>query len=373
VTYFDVDRNAVHFTMWPARMHGAALGDPMYFVEDGPGQKIRVTRMTDKLTPDPTFDDFSIDVPNHTSLPNPSQPGGGNFRITNIGTRILSAAWRDGHLVTGHHVGSDGAARARWYELDTSGAAPTLIQTGQIDPGPGIHTYLPSIDIAPGGDLGMTYVQSSTDTSDANGDGFADGYLSMYVTGRKASDPLGTMRTPVLVKAGEATFAFSDFVDPPPYRVGDYSALVVDPEDGTFWAGNEYATAAVPPPDYTRPFGNWGTWIANFEIASDGILAAAGTDGAAQDFLGAPSALLTGNPSNFGIVSNSETDDMPLHLQEDSASAIADEAVAILGEAQAPQPVEEDNILDAIDRALAELTAEPLDEPLTAELALAHV
>jgi hypothetical protein len=160
-------------------------------------------------------------------------------------------------------------ARARWYELDTSGAAPTLVQTGQIDPGPGLHTYLPSIDIAPNGDLGMTYVQSSAATADFNSDGFADGYLSMYVTGRKATDPLGTMQPPVLVKAGEATYTFS-VADPPPYRVGDYGGLVVDPVNGTFWAGNEYATHAVPPPNYSRPFGNWGTWIANFSIGDDG-------------------------------------------------------------------------------------------------------
>jgi len=274
LTYFDVDRNAVHDTMWPALMHGAEPGDPMYFVEDGPDSKIRITRMTDKLTEDPTFADFQINVPKHTAVPNPTQPGGADLDLL-IGTRILSAAWRNDRLVTAHHVGSDGVARARWYELDTSGAAPTLVQSGQIDPGPDIHTFLPSIDIAPNGDLGMSYVQSSSHTNDANGDGFADGYLSMYITGRKVDDPIGTMQTPMLVKAGEAPYAFSAFADPPPYRVGDFSGTVVDPIDGTFWAANEYATDAVAPPGFPAPFGNWGTWIANFSTGEAPSLDAA--------------------------------------------------------------------------------------------------
>ena len=275
VTYFDVDRNISHFTMWPALMHGAEPGDPMYFVEHSAsyvGSTIRVVRMTDKITAEPIFKDFTVHVPNYTFVVNPTQPDGGNFHITNIGQRILSAAWRNDRLVTGHHVGSDGLARARWYEIDTSRTKPSLVQTGEIDPGSAIHSYMPSLDIAPNGDIGLTYLQSSTDSGDSNGDGFKDGYLSMYVTGRKADDPLGTMRAPVLVKAGEATYTVEDqipdfVVDAPPYRVGDFSGLVVDPVDGTFWAANEYATAPLPPsPIFVA---NWGTWIANFEITDD--------------------------------------------------------------------------------------------------------
>lgn len=284
LTYFDVDRNGSHFTMWPALMHGAEAGEAMYFVEasaSGAGSKIRVVKMTDKLSSDPTFEDFGVQVPNYSWAVNPTQPDGANFHITNIGTRMLSAAWRNDHLVTGHGVGSDGVAHARWYEIDTSSAKPSLIQSGEIDAGPGIHTYLPALDIAPNGDIGMTYVQSSTDAGDANGDGFKDGYLSMYVTGRKADDPLGTMQPPVLVKAGEATYLVEDQVpnvdvDPPPYRVGDFGGIVVDPVDGTFWAANEYATASLPlSPVFDA---NWGTWIVNFEINGGAELAATSDD-----------------------------------------------------------------------------------------------
>jgi hypothetical protein len=377
LTYFDVDRNASHFTMWPALMHGAEPGDPMYFVEgstSGVGSAISVVKMTDKLTADPTFKDFNIHVPNYDWIVNPTQPDGGNFHITNIGTRILSAAWRNDRLVTGHDVGSDGLARARWYEIDTASAKPALIQSGEIDAVPGIHTYLPSLDIAPNGDVGMTYVQSSTDAGDANGDGFKDGYLSMYITGRKAADPLGTMQAPVLVKAGEATYAVEDQipgieVDPPPYRVGDFSGTVVDPVDGTFWAANEYATAPLPP---SFPFtANWGTWIAHFDITSEGPtegLVAAASDGT-ETLLVAPTALLAENSS--GGPSTGDTDAHGLaRIPDQLLLGLPAQAKAKAnGIPQPSPPLLKDGLLedgrpwvDLVDQALAEF--DPIDEPL---------
>src|SRR5262249_36843655 len=57
LTYFDVDRSAAHLWMQPAVMHGANPGDPMYFVQaNWPGGNfLRVTQMTDKFSPNPTF------------------------------------------------------------------------------------------------------------------------------------------------------------------------------------------------------------------------------------------------------------------------------------------------------------------------------
>jgi hypothetical protein len=74
-------------------------------------------------------------------------------------------------------------------------------------------------------------------------------FWSMYVTERTASDPAGTMETPVLANAGTASSRDS--------RVGDYSSTTVDPSDGlTFWSANEYQGS-----DF------WDTHIASFSIA----------------------------------------------------------------------------------------------------------
>jgi hypothetical protein len=248
LTRYHVNRDLTHFTMAAAAMHGASPGGPMWFVEEaGPrnGNTLRVVKMTNVLSPTPTFTDFPIPVTSY-GVPPPfeefeaAQPGSG---LINAGdTRILNAALRGNRLVTSQTVGASGAAHARWYEFNLGGASPTLTQLGEINPGPGVNTYYPSIEIAANGDLGMTFMQSS-----------AGQFMSMYVTGQGLEAPAGTMAAPILAQAGQASY--SDYTGSP-YRAGDYSGITVDPAGTTFWAANEYATAAAG--------NNWGTWIANF-------------------------------------------------------------------------------------------------------------
>src|SRR5439155_7905915 len=88
--------------------------------------------------------------------------------------------------------------------------------------------------------LGLAFMESSTTE-----------FVSMYITGRQAKDPLGTMQTPVDVFPGEAAYGG--------IRGGDYSAVTVDPVDDTFWAANMYK------PSYSF----WGTGIAHFTFADE--------------------------------------------------------------------------------------------------------
>lgn len=177
---------------------------------------------------------------------------------------MLHAAWRDGRLVTTHVVGvgmNQLVARSRWYEIDTTLDQPQLVQMGELNSGPGVHSYYPSIDIAANGDIGMTFMQSSEDE-----------FMSMYVTGRSELDPPGTMQTPILVREGDAALRL--FVPIGEVggvqRAGDYSGIQIDPEDDTFWAANEFATSLLPVDLPIR--NNWGTWIANFSISRASFL-----------------------------------------------------------------------------------------------------
>ena len=232
-------------TMEPAAMHGATPGSPMYFVEEPQIGSVDIVRMDNVLSAAPTFTDTTLTVPTYTIPPNAPQPSGTS--ITTNESDILSAAWRNNRLVATQCVGTNSAAHARWYEFNTT-VAPALTQEGEINPGAGVYTYYPSIDIAADGDLGMTYMESSSTE-----------FMSMYVTGQKVTDPQDTMETPVLAKAGEANYATLDTIDASPYRAGDYSGINADPVDGTsFWASNEYAS--------TDANANWGTWIANFTL-----------------------------------------------------------------------------------------------------------
>lgn len=261
----QTDRGNDNFTMVPAIMHDSVSGDPMWLVEessDGLGSMIRVVRMDNVLAGSPTFSEFDRNVTPYSLPPDADQPGSGAvpgdcFGGTGSGSictndaSILSVAWRGNRLVAAHNVGVGSTAQARWYEFNTSGA-PTLTQEGTIDSGPGIHTYYPSIEIAPNGDLGMTFMQSS----------FSQ-FMSMYVTGQASSDPLGQMRSPVLAKAGLRTYRAFDCSSRGAFtsdcRAGDFSGISVDPNfSNMFCAANEYATSSG--------LNNWGTSMACFSI-----------------------------------------------------------------------------------------------------------
>lgn len=249
LAFTHIDFNGFqNFTLVPARMHDASNGDPMWLVEEASsGNALNVVRIDGILTNSPAIAATTIAVAGYGNTPNAAQKGGG-FTMDAGDTGILHVESRGERLVAAQTVGLSGAAKARWYELDISGT-PALTQMGTIDPGSGVHTYYPSIAIAPNGDLGMTFMQSSKKE-----------FVSMYVTGQSFGDPPGTMQTPKLVKAGLRNYTAFDCTKKDGCRAGDYSGITVDPDTpDTFCAANEYATANTSE--------NWGTWIACFKLA----------------------------------------------------------------------------------------------------------
>jgi hypothetical protein len=254
VTFTHANRSrASNFTLTPTVMHGSNCGDPMWFVESVFTNQIRVVKMTNVLD-SPSFANFDISVAAYGTPPNATQ-GGGGFTMDTGDTRILNVEWRGNRLVATHTVGVSGLAQARWYEFDTSTATPTISQQGTIAPGSGIHTYYPSIAIAANGDLGLTFMESSTNE-----------FVSMYVTGQAVGDAAGTMQTPVLVQAGAKNYSAFDCDLTNGCRAGDYSGITADPDlSDTFCAANEYATNAAGSPNAA----NWGTWISCFSLAQN--------------------------------------------------------------------------------------------------------
>jgi hypothetical protein len=261
-TFSHTDRTGTsNASMVPATMHGSGTGDPMWFVEESvSANTIRVVKMTNVLGNPPTFAETDLAVTSYNSPPSATQKGGGRF-IDSGDSRILNVEWRDDRLVAAHTVGifGMGTANARWYEFDTS-STPSLTQQGTISRGSGIHTYYPSIAIAEIGDLGMTFMESSSAE-----------FMSMYVTGQQAGDAPGTMQTPKLAKAGARNYNAFDCDGIPPgesnvCRAGDYSGITVDPNfTDRFCAANEYATSASSE--------NWGTWLTCFSLLSGHDLA----------------------------------------------------------------------------------------------------
>jgi hypothetical protein len=246
VPYFDLSYYNHYRSVGVAAMHGSAAGDPLWLVlqsYDDPASR-ELARLTGLLSgqPDLTEYPFTYDAapPDRLGLAAPE---------------LLHLSWRGGRLAVSYTVGAGDLARAVWYDIDTTGDVPFVTWAGEIDPGLGVDTFLPSVEIAANGDLGMSFLQSSPRQP-----------LSMYVTGLKRTDPVVEMQAPVLVQPGAA-----GYIGP----VGRYSGIAVDPLTGTsFWAANAYATDAAA--------NNWGTWVAEFSVGGDSpaVALAAGRDGA---------------------------------------------------------------------------------------------
>jgi hypothetical protein len=229
------------FSMIPARMHGAVSGGPMWFVETSwsGGSSIDVVKMTNVDTANPSYADNNRTVNSYSYTSSSPQPGG---TVGIVDSRTLNVEWNNNNLVAGFDSMSGSDAAAAWVLFGTSGSSPTVSQQGVIHPGSGVQTYFPAVGVDSSGNIGMTYMESSSSA-----------YVSMYFTGRLASDPANTMEPATLAEAGSATLS--------PNRAGDYGGIALDPStSSTFWGGNEYAKSG----------GSWGTWLCQFTISAGG-------------------------------------------------------------------------------------------------------
>jgi hypothetical protein len=268
----------------PAQMHGASSGAPMWFMAstgdptyDGTTPNtIRVTKMENTLSSSPIYTDYTVSVdiygPNSGAADQPGSPG--SVATNDVTTTQVN--YLDGSLVTAFSASTpaDGfvTTKAHWYQVDVSGGTPSLIQQGVVDPGVGVATFFPTATQDAAGNIGVTYMESSSSE-----------YVSSYAAGHVAGQPLGS------TIAGTA-FAPGGGSMPQSSRAGDYSSIVLDPTDSTtFWAANEYIgndgrrdiwrtkiasfTLSPPPPqpsisisDVSLPEGNKGSTAFNFTV-----------------------------------------------------------------------------------------------------------
>ena len=136
-------------------------------------------------------------------------------------------------------------AGTRWPRTIFLPAVPTLVQSGNVDPGPQIHAWMPAVAVDGLGNLAIGFSL-----------GGPQQYYGAGFTGRLATDPLGQTALPVTpLIAGRQNYQRLDSSGR--NRWGDYSGLAVDPaDDRTFWVFNEYAE-----------LGNrWATRIGSFVI-----------------------------------------------------------------------------------------------------------
>ena len=189
---------------------------------------------------------FDISI---TTIPQPS-PGSGlddlaiftmhRVGIRNMGTHLA--------MVLNHTIDVNNPANhagIRWYELRDNTLAGnnwTLHQQGTFAPD-AAHRWMGAIAMNANGDIGLSYTVSSSSV-----------FPSIRVTGRLATDPLGTMmaETPVIAGTGSQTGTG---------RWGDYSSLSVDPSDNLKFCGTH---------EYVQTTGsfNWWTRIFSYQVTA---------------------------------------------------------------------------------------------------------
>jgi hypothetical protein len=179
----------------------------------------------------------------------PNQPPqkGSSSRPFLFEPRFWSVAQRNGSIWAVHHVNGN-RARVRWYEFPLNGwpstGTPSVAQWGEINLGPGIHTYFPSIHVDALNNAAITYARSATNE-----------YISIGRVTRSASDPAGEFRASQVVQTSNNAHTSG--------RWGDYSSTQAEPSvDGTFWGHHEFTNGTSS---------SWRTWVARYEMRPEGM------------------------------------------------------------------------------------------------------
>lgn len=218
----------------------------MYFVHATarqPDNKILVHAVTDLFTL-PVYTTSPVAVAPYDRPPNVPQKGS-SILLENIDARLMSAVMRNGSLWTAHAIKDpavDAESHVRWYAFDITGlpgANATLAQSGRVDPGPGVHTWLPHINVDAAGNMGLVFSM-----------GGANHYASIGYTGRQATDVANTTRSSVrTARAGAGSYTQGGW--------GEYSGLAMDPDGSTFWLFHQYPTKQK----------KWQTFAGSFRLS----------------------------------------------------------------------------------------------------------
>ncbi|MBO0700667.1 MAG: hypothetical protein J2P46_19880, partial [Zavarzinella sp.] len=231
-------------------------------ISNGTNESVKITRIDNPLgTPSFATQLVSVGDIDNTGVAIPGAPQSGTATTIDAGDRrVLNAVWRNSHLYFAATVdpgsGPDaGQATAHWFDVNTTNPGSlTLTDQGNIggeDIAPGTYTFYPNVAVDAGGNLGIGFAASGPSI-----------FPGAYYTGRKASDPAGTVQATGTLQAGVA-FYVREF-SPGENRWGDYSGLALAPDGWTFWAFNEYAMTQGTP--IGTGLGRWATEWGRFSF-----------------------------------------------------------------------------------------------------------
>lgn len=187
---------------------------------------VTVLEIKDALSsPSLSFQSVPIDGCQRLAFIPAPQPSGNPLWVGGPGTVVYrnKSLWYAEFTVV--DTGGTHVAGVLWYQIDVGAAAPAVVQTSVLADAD-VHYFTPALIVDDADNLAMIMGRSSTAEA-----------LSLYYTGRLASDPAGSLRTPALLKAGTASLSVDED------RVGDYYGAALDATDGSAWLVGQFASA----------------------------------------------------------------------------------------------------------------------------------
>jgi len=232
--------NTTAFTIQPCHTFGAPQVE--YLVNSGfpGGNFLTLWKITNPLQ-GPTLTRVTVPVSAYALGPNADQPGGATPLNTGD-VRALHAIFRGDSvwtaLTTAHNWGAATPNRAavQWFQIRA--ATGTLVQQGVYGAADG-HYFYPACCPDNNGNMILVFSRSGTAA-----------FGSVYYTGRKSTDPLGTLQASALLKAGVAQYVALDGSGR--NRWGDYNGVAADPANQrVVWFHGEFTSAVNA----------WATWV----------------------------------------------------------------------------------------------------------------
>ena len=175
---------------------------------------------------------------------NTPQQSGGTLQANDF--RPQDFEYRDGFAWTSSTIscnpGGGTVNCVRWAQINP--ATATVVDAGVYGSSGEYRTFA-DLAVDGCGNMAIGYSKSSSSS-----------FPGVFVTGRLATDPAGTLQTETLVKAGE--ISYTSFESSAPRRWGDYTEMTIDPAGTTFWYLGEYSK------NTGTTDGRWGTYISSF-------------------------------------------------------------------------------------------------------------
>jgi len=225
------------FTIQPCHTFGAPKVEYLVNTPYPDGKSLTLWRITNPATPALTRASVPISA---FSLPPNAEQSGGAPPLNTGDVRVLHAVFRGDSLwaafTTRRNWGAGNRASIHWVQVRA--AVNALVQEG-VYGARDRHYFYPAACPDNNGNLLMVFSSSARSQ-----------FGSIGLTGRRSTDPLGSLQSSTLIKSGVAHYQALDGGGR--NRWGDYTGVAADPANTrVVWFYNEFASAAD----------TWGTWV----------------------------------------------------------------------------------------------------------------